>query len=256
MRWAGCSARWRASRRRRTDQETLARSIRQLDELFLLVVVGEFNAGKSAFINALLGQRVLEEGVTPTTTPHPRCSSTGPSVAHAVADAASVDVITAPVELLRDIHIVDTPGTNAILREHEAITREFVPRSDLVLFVTSADRPFTESERAFLEAIRDWGKKIVVVINKIDILETAEDVRAACARSSPRTRRRCSASRPRSSRCRRAAGAAGQDCRRHAGRLAPASRFAALERYIVDDPGREGARAPEAAEPARRRRST
>ncbi len=50
------------------DQETLKRSALQLDELFLLVVAGEFNAGKSAFINALLGSRVLEEGVTPTTT--------------------------------------------------------------------------------------------------------------------------------------------------------------------------------------------
>src|SRR4030065_1870534 len=50
------------------DHETLAQSIRQLDELFLLVVVGEFNSGKSAFINALLGQRLLKEGVTPTTT--------------------------------------------------------------------------------------------------------------------------------------------------------------------------------------------
>src|ERR671919_2762579 len=49
------------------DQAALAASIRQLDEFFLLVVVGEFNAGKSAFINALAGQRVLEEGVTPTT---------------------------------------------------------------------------------------------------------------------------------------------------------------------------------------------
>ena len=46
-----------------------------------------------------------------------------------------------------------------------------MPRSDLVLFVTSADRPFTETERAFLEQIRGWGKKVVVVINKIDILE-------------------------------------------------------------------------------------
>ena len=50
------------------DQATLERSVRALDELFLLVVVGEFNAGKSALINALLGQRLLEEGVTPTTT--------------------------------------------------------------------------------------------------------------------------------------------------------------------------------------------
>ncbi|MGC8782625.1 MAG: GTPase, partial [Anaerolineae bacterium] len=39
------------------DMALLDRAILQLDELFLLVVVGEFNAGKSALINALLGQR-------------------------------------------------------------------------------------------------------------------------------------------------------------------------------------------------------
>ena len=49
------------------DQTALARSIRQLDDFFLLVVVGEFNAGKSAFVNALIGEQVLQEGVTPTT---------------------------------------------------------------------------------------------------------------------------------------------------------------------------------------------
>ncbi len=71
--------------------------------------------------------------------------------------------------------LVDTPGTNAIDREHEALTQHFIPRADLVLFVTSADRPFTESERAFLAGIRDWGKKIVMAVNKIDILETEEE---------------------------------------------------------------------------------
>ena len=55
--------------------------------------------------------------------------------------------------------IVDTPGTNAVAREHEALTREFVPRSDLVLFVTSADRPFTESERAFLQSDPRLGQE-------------------------------------------------------------------------------------------------
>ena len=48
-------------------QTALEQSIEQLDELFLLVIVGEFNAGKSAFINALVGSKVAEEGVTPTT---------------------------------------------------------------------------------------------------------------------------------------------------------------------------------------------
>src|SRR4029453_7113701 len=156
------------------QESALDQSIAQLDELFLLVVVGEFNAGKSAFINALLGLRVLEEGVTPTTT-RIGLLKYGPAVLRE-ADASGLDVITAPVEMLRDINIVDTPGTNAVRREHEVLTREFVPRSDLVLFVTSADRPFTESERSFLESIRDWGKKIVVAVNKIDILESEEDL--------------------------------------------------------------------------------
>jgi len=72
--------------------------------------------------------------------------------------------------------IIDTPGTNAIIRKHETITTHFIPRSDLVLFVTSADRTFTESERAFLEHIRDWGKKVVFLINKIDILESDQEI--------------------------------------------------------------------------------
>ncbi len=156
------------------DQATLKRSALQLDELFLLVVAGEFNAGKSAFINALLGSKILEEGVTPTTT-HVHVIKYGAAVSRTPVEMA-LDVITAPLELLQDINIVDTPGTNAIHREHEAITREFVPRSDMVLFVTSADRPFTESERAFLQGIRDWGKKIVLIVNKIDTVETPEDI--------------------------------------------------------------------------------
>ena len=98
----------------------------------------------------------------------------GPEVSHTVHDA-SVDVVTAPAEMLRQIHIVDTPGTNAIFRDHEALTVDFVPRADFVLFVTSADRPFTEAERGFMESIREWAKKIVVVINKADILDTAAD---------------------------------------------------------------------------------
>jgi small GTP-binding protein len=157
------------------DQETFQRSLRQLDELFLLVVVGEFNAGKSAFINALLGQRVLEEGVTPTTS-RIGLLKHGPAVQREATEGG-LDVVQAPVDMLREINIVDTPGTNAVRREHEALTREFVPRSDLVLFITSADRPFTESERAFLQSIREWGKKVIVVVNKVDILEKEEDVR-------------------------------------------------------------------------------
>jgi small GTP-binding protein len=156
------------------DYETLADSIRQLDELFLLVVVGEFNSGKSAFINALVGQKLLKEGVTPTTT-QINVLKFGKTPERRVENE-NLHTLTAPVELLTELNIVDTPGTNAIIRHHEAITQQFVPRSDLVLFVTSADRPFTESERQFLEKIRDWGKKVLIVLNKIDLFLSQEEL--------------------------------------------------------------------------------
>lgn len=145
----------------------------QLTGLFLLVVAGEFNSGKSSFINALLGERVLPEGVTPTTD-RINVLRHGPEITEQLREAYLLER-THPAEVLREINIVDTPGTNAIIRRHEELTRDFVPRSDLVLFVTSADRPFTESERTFLEQIREWGKKIVFIVNKIDILPRIEE---------------------------------------------------------------------------------
>ena len=156
------------------DQKILGESLEQLDDLFLLVVVGEFNAGKSAFINALLGQRMLEEGVTPTTT-HINILRYGDNQEREIADERQI-ILRLPSDLLSEISIVDTPGTNAIIRSHETITTEFVPRSDMVLFLTSADRPFTESERIFMQRIRDWGKKVAIIINKIDILQSETEL--------------------------------------------------------------------------------
>jgi len=158
----------------REDLATLEQSIRQLDELFLLVVVGEFNAGKSSFINAMLGTNLLPEGVTPTTTRIHRLQFGDEK--HWEVLEGGIEEITAPIDLLHQVTIVDTPGTNALDREHEAITDEYVPRADLVLFITSADRPLTESERIFMERIRQWGKKLVLAVNKIDILKTESDV--------------------------------------------------------------------------------
>ena len=156
------------------DVEISRRALSDLEELFLLVIVGEFNSGKSAFVNALLGADVSQEGVTPTTDritllrhadePEERERRDG------VLERGH------PNEFLREVAIVDTPGTNAIIRHHEELSRGFVPRSDLVIFVTSADRPLTESERGYLELVRDWGKKIVLVVNKADLLGEDEKV--------------------------------------------------------------------------------
>lgn len=156
------------------DLYLIQRSRQQLEELFLLVVVGEFNAGKTAFLNALLGNRLLTEGVTPTTS-QIHLLRHGDHL-HQEPSGDDYLVIQVPVDWLREINLVDTPGTNAVVQRHQQITEHFVPRSDLVLFVTSVDRPFSESERAFLERIRQWGKKIIIIVNKIDLIEQADEL--------------------------------------------------------------------------------
>lgn len=154
------------------DVAPLRQALLDLEGPFLLVVAGEFNSGKSSLLNALLGSELLKEGVTPTTDRiqligyalEPRYEPQGPELAH----------LYLPNPILQDLRLVDTPGTNAILAQHQVLTERFLPRADLILFVTSADRAYTHSESEFLKLIRAWGKKIVLVVNKTDLLTPSE----------------------------------------------------------------------------------
>ena len=148
------------------DAERLAALVHEMDELFLLVVVGEYNAGKSTFINALLGDEVFETGDLPTTRAISILRHGDAGRPESVGD--HLRIYRYPVDFLRDLEIVDTPGTNSLERVEEQITRDFVPRADLVLFVTSLLQPLTASELDFLGHIREWGKKVVFVVNGSD----------------------------------------------------------------------------------------
>ena len=147
--------------RRRVD-ELLA----TLEDLFTIVIVGEFNAGKSSLINALFGEKLRVEGPIPVDDVISILRYGEEASQRRLSDFVIEQFY--PIELLRNITLVDTPGTNSIVQRHQEITEDYIPRADLVLFVTSIDRPLSESERKFLEYIREWGKKVVFVLNKID----------------------------------------------------------------------------------------
>ncbi len=156
-----------AEERRRVD-ELLA----TLEDLFTIVIVGEFNAGKSSLINALFGAKLRAEGPIPVDDRISILRHGEP------AERRHSDFVVEqfyPIDFLRNITLVDTPGTNSIVQRHQEITEDYIPRADLVLFTTSIDRPLSESERRFLEYIREWGKKVVFVLNKIDT-KTPEEV--------------------------------------------------------------------------------
>jgi small GTP-binding protein len=150
----------------RADVERLAKLLTEMDELFLLVIAGEYNAGKSTFVNALLGDEVFAMGDLPTTRAISILRYGAPGPAEPVGDHTLVYRYS--LDVLRDLEIVDTPGTNSLERMEEEITRGFVPRADLVLFVTSLLQPLTASEMDFLSHIREWGKKVIFVVNGVD----------------------------------------------------------------------------------------
>ena len=158
----------------RADLERLAQLVTEMDELFLLVVAGEYNAGKSTFINALLGDEVFAMGDLPTTRVISILRYGEPGPPEAVGEHTFI--YRYPLDVLRDLEIVDTPGTNSIERMEEEITRGFVPRADLVLFVTSLLQPLTASELDFLGHIREWGKKVIFVVNGVDRRNSDEQI--------------------------------------------------------------------------------
>jgi predicted GTPase len=176
--------------------------VAKLDEdRFHLVVVGEFNHGKTTFVNALAGGNFLPVGVTPTTaTIHHIRYGKEPSARVVYSDGAEevlafdavrkfavgggatqerVDHldIYVPAELLKErILLVDTPGVNDLSLQRADITYSYIPRADAVLFLLDAGQILKESERAFLEdkLLKASRDKIVFVITKWDLLTESE----------------------------------------------------------------------------------
>jgi len=158
----------------RTDVDRLAKLVDEMDELFLLVIVGEYNSGKSTFINALLGDEVFAMGDLPTTREIAILRFGDVKPPETIGDHRTL--FHYPLDVLRDLEIVDTPGTNSLERMEEDLTRSFVPRADLVLFVTSLLQPLTATELGFLTHIREWGKKVIFIVNGVDRRNSDEQI--------------------------------------------------------------------------------
>jgi len=146
------------------------------DMFFLVVVIGEFNAGKSSFVNALLADNLLPMGITPTTEAIELIRYDPQVNRKPNLRPDGIREWTHPNTGAPGVALVDTPGTGSVFQKHERVARSFLHRSDLVVFVVSAKRAFAETERLYLEVARNYGKKIILVVNQIDLLQPKEQV--------------------------------------------------------------------------------
>jgi len=148
------------------------------DHPFLIVLVGPFSSGKSSILNALLGQPdLLTVGPVPTTD---RISILRwGEAASRMSSGGDVDTVFYPAPLLQKVSLVDTPGLESVFQKHEETTRKFLHRSDVVLLVMLATQAMTARNMEYLQTLKQYGKKVILVINQADLLtpEEAESVR-------------------------------------------------------------------------------
>ena len=158
-----------------TLNETVSEILERIHDPFLFVIVGEVKAGKSSFINALLGtkEEICKVAPSPMTDTIQQIVY-GPETKETQVNEF-LKRITHPVDILKDIAIVDTPGTNTIADHHQEITERFIPHSDLIVFVFEAKNPYRQSAWEFFDYInQDWHKKIIFVLQQKDLMEPAD----------------------------------------------------------------------------------
>lgn len=143
------------------------------DHPYLMVFVGPFSSGKSSIINALLGQSdLLRVGPVPTTDRiHILRYAEGEQ---RIDSGSQVDTVFYPSPLLQKVSFVDTPGLESIFQKHEDTTRKFLHRSDVVMLVMLATQAMTSRNLEYIELLRGYGKKIIVLISQADLLDEDE----------------------------------------------------------------------------------
>ncbi|MDA9773655.1 dynamin family protein [Saprospiraceae bacterium] len=143
----------------------------RIETPFTFVIVGEVKAGKSSFVNALLdaNKEICKVAPSPMT-------DTIQQILY--KEEEHIDIINPylkkiyqPVEILKEISIVDTPGTNTIVDHHQEITERFIPFSDLIVFVFEAKNPYRQSAWEFFDYIHeDWRRKVIFILQQKDLM--------------------------------------------------------------------------------------
>ena len=146
----------------------------RIEEPYMFVIVGEVKAGKSSFINALLGEPNLCAVAPSPMTDTIQQILYGETVRTEVI-SPYLKRVYQPNAILKDIAIVDTPGTNTIIAHHQEITERFIPGADLIVFVFESKNPYRQSAWEFFDFMHaEWHKKIVFVLQQKDLLNESD----------------------------------------------------------------------------------
>lgn len=168
---------------------------------------GETSSGKSTLINSFLGEHLLVAGATPTTgtvvwIEHGLVEQRAFSAIFTDGQMESIDYeqfteysqrptedilrlkaeIPETVSGCRGLTVFDTPGFNSIISEHEEVLKNFLPESDVIVFVVNYRVGFGACDQHLMEVIGDlrevYGETPVrLVVNRVPDGVSAADGR-------------------------------------------------------------------------------
>jgi GTP-binding protein EngB required for normal cell division len=180
------------------EEEIQGLLVKLAEDRFNLAVVGQFKRGKSTLMNAIIGRDLLPTGLLPLTSaittlrygPQEKVflkrknwvleqeiplSTLAEYVTEQGNPGNEKGLVEARIELpiqflRRGLHFIDTPGIGSTQEKNSLTTYEFIPEADAVIFVTSVEAPLSKTEEDFLREIRQYVRKLFIIVNKMDLI--------------------------------------------------------------------------------------
>jgi GTP-binding protein EngB required for normal cell division len=186
---------------------SLNRQIEACEGLFVenppidVAILGQFKAGKSSFINSLIGQDILPVGVIPVTTVITRLRfgereravvafydgttrevpvgtlDEYTSEAKNPSNQKSVEMVDIELPALADyagLRLVDTPGLGSVFKAHMEVSSNWLPEVGAAVLAVSADRPLSENDLQLVRELTQHTPRIILLLTKADLLSPSQ----------------------------------------------------------------------------------
>ncbi len=183
------------------DLEPLLRTVEfQMKKAELnLGVFGRFKAGKSSFLNHLVGRPLLPVGVVPVTSAITEISYGPEETASVVFQKGHLPQAILPAEIasyisesenpenckdvelvrvslpslgrFRGLTLVDTPGLESIFSQNTEAAFNWSPNVDLALVAVAVDPPLTQQDIALIERLQRFTPNVSILLTKMDTLD-------------------------------------------------------------------------------------
>lgn len=166
-----------------------------------IAILGQFKAGKSSFLNSLIGKEILPVGAVPVTTVITRLQFGEeekarilhfdgsirevplPEIEDYISEAKNpgnqrnVEVVDIELPSLRSfmgLRLVDTPGMGSIFKYHMETSEDWVPEVGAALLAVSSDRPLSQNDLDLIRELSTHTPQVLLLLTKTDLLSSGQ----------------------------------------------------------------------------------